>query len=164
MTPDISDSFLNIQSYEIARSDSPSLTRKHGVAVYVHNDLKFEIVDCYVDNVLVIYLCDYDLYVVNVYRPPSNSLQDNEILIDFLLCFCSGKEIILQGDFNLPSLNWKLEDVLSEYVTPLDNTFFEAFISAGLEQIVKESTFFPSGTILDLFFTTDSDRIGNCKL
>ena len=163
MTPDISDSFLNIQSYEIARSDSPSLTRKHGVAVYVHNDLKFEIVDCYVDNVLVIYLCDYDLYVVNVYRPPSNSLQDNEILIDFLLCFCSGKEIILQGDFNLPSLNWKLEDVLSEYVTPLDNTFFEAFISAGLEQIVKESTFFPSGTILDLFFTTDSDRIGNCK-
>ena len=51
-----------------------------------------------------------------------------------------------------------------EYMTPLGNKCFETFITAGLEQIVEESTFFLSGTILDLFFTTDSGRIDNCKM
>ena len=71
--------------------------------------------------------------------------------------------VVLQEEFNLPTLNWKLDDISSEYVNPLDINFFETFISAGLKQIVKESTFFPSGTILDLFFTAYSEKIGNCK-
>ena len=45
---------------------------------------------------------------------------------------------------------------------PLDNTFFEAFILIGLTYVVKESTNFPSGSILDLFFASVGERIGNC--
>ena len=45
---------------------------------------------------------------------------------------------------------------------PPYNKRFEAFILLGLTQVVKESTNFPSGSILDLFFASVGERIGNC--
>ena len=162
LTSEIEDSFINIPGYEIVRSDSPGLIRKHGVAMYVNNDIKFKIVDSYVNNVVIIYLFKFDIYIVTVYRPPSYSEFENNQLLNFICNFCQDKEVIVQGDFNLPSLHWELDDIFSEYVTPLDNLFFDSFISCGLHQVVKESTSFPSGNILDLFFTSNSERVGSC--
>ena len=67
----------------------------------------------------------------------------------------------MQGDFNLPSLNWKLDDIFTQYVAPFDNSSYESFINAGLTQVVRESTCFPSGNILYLFFTSNSERVGS---
>ena len=43
--------------------------------------------------------------IVVVYRPPSCSLHDNNILIDFLSDFCINREVIVMGDFNLPFIS-----------------------------------------------------------
>ena len=163
LTQDITDATLYIPNYNIVRSDNPGSARKHGVALYVHVSLKFLVVEQLL-NVLTVYLIDYDVYIIVVYRPPSYSEGDNMLLINYLLGFCCNKEVVLVGDFNLPTLCWNLNDVFSEYISPLDLQFYNTFIQLGLVQIVTSSTNFPSGNILDLFLTTDSERIGSCSV
>ena len=59
-------------------------------------------------NVAVAFLTDLDIYVVAVYRLPSYSdLQDENLLL-FLVSFVL-VEVLLLGDFFLPSLDWRLE-------------------------------------------------------
>ena len=67
-------------------------------------------------------------------------------------------------DFNLPSLNWSLDNVYDEYISPLDVWYYNTFTRVGLEQIVKSATHFPSGHILDLVLTTNGERVGSCNI
>ena len=41
-----------------------------------------------------------------VYRPTSNSSEDNNHPSQFILNFSADREMILIGDINLPSINW----------------------------------------------------------
>ena len=157
LTSSVENSFLSIPGYEIVRHDSPSQRRKHGVAVYLRNHLKFNIIDCNIDNVLIIYLVDLCLYIVTVYRPPSCTSLENMQLAEFIEIFCFSKEVVVQGDFNLPNINWRAE---SCSMSQTDEIFLNTFTSLGLHQIIESATIHPSGNILDLFFANDLDRIG----
>ena len=42
--------------------------------------------------------------------------------------------------------------------------FYSCFISLGLEQMVKKSTIFPPGNLLDLILCSHSFMIGNCDV
>ena len=64
------DSFISIINYDLTRADSPSNLRKHGIAMYIKNDLKYEILQVDVPNVVVINFISYGLNVMTVYRPP----------------------------------------------------------------------------------------------
>ena len=161
LSPSIADSFVELPGYSLVRSDSPVYTRKHGVAIYVHNRFKFIKIDCDLPNILIIFVVDFEIYIITIYRPPSNNYIDNVNLLNFLSNFCLEKEIIILGDFNLPSLNWTLEDVLSVYVAPLDRQFFDLFMSIGLEQVICEPTNFPSCNTLDLILMTHPNRLGS---
>ena len=141
-----------IPDYDIVICDSLDDIRMHGVALYIRESLRY--------NVIVLYLHDFHIYVITIYRPPSNNVSDNRILIDFLLQFCPNKEIVLQRVFNLPSLKWELDDMPVSCIYPCDREFFELFVNLGLVQIVKEPTIFPSANILDLFLTSDPERVG----
>ena len=50
-------------------------------------------------------LSELDVYVLAIYRPPSSSLDQDENLRSFLSDVCDGKEVIILGDFNFPSLD-----------------------------------------------------------
>ena len=56
-------------------------------------------------NVCSVFLPDYEIFIVVVYRPPSYSLHDNTILIDFLTDFCTNRDVMVMGDFNQPSIS-----------------------------------------------------------
>ena len=62
--------------------------------------------------------------------------------------FCSGKEIVVMGDFNLPSIQWA-NDTPCRDLPLIELQFYYCFMALGLTQWVKESTFVPSGNILD---------------
>ena len=64
LTSDVPDSFVSIGGYHLVRSDNPSLVKKHGVAVYIKSEIKYSNVLCDVDNVVVIYLLDFDIYML----------------------------------------------------------------------------------------------------
>ena len=132
LVPSISDSYVAIENYRIFRKDDPSNVKKHGVAVYVKDNIKCVEVPCTLKNIIIIKLVDEDIYVITVYRPPSYTEADNTLMANFILEFCSNREVILHGDFNLPSLRWDLEDPAGGYILPHERTFLEMFTDLEL--------------------------------
>ena len=112
-------------------------------------------------NVLSFHLSSLNVFVLIVYRAPSNSASDNECLNSFVLDFCSGKEVIVLGDFNLPAIDWLR---LSEKLPPLERMFADTFLTVGLNQWITEPTFPKSGNTLDLVLTSELDRIGSLEV
>jgi hypothetical protein len=74
--------------------------------------------------------------------------------------FCEGREVIVLGDFNLPSLVWSTGMGLCVGGSRNDQLFLNCFVEAGLYQWVEEATNANSGNVLDLFLTSETDRVG----
>jgi hypothetical protein len=164
LLPSVRDSFVEIAGYRIVRTDAFGEIRKHGVCFYVKSGLVFVSVDVEVPNVHVVNLVDFELYVVLVYRPPSNSVDDDKLLVNFLFEFCLGREVLIMGDFNLPMLDWADDIVLQEMVGETGHRFANCFNVLGLTQWVHDPTFLQSGNILDIVLTTEDDRVGDVEV
>ena len=158
LTPTINDAAISIPGYRLLRNDSGD-TQVHGVCAYVSEKIHVDKIDASSPNVILFHLSELDMYVCVVYRPPSNSIDQNTKLIEFLLHECIDKELILIGDFNLPTIKWSSELQLSRSMSSSDSRFLDAFNALGLTQWIVESTFPRSGNILDLILTTETDRI-----
>ena len=158
LNSDILDAALSVQGYELIRGDSPSGIRKHGVALYIRNGIKYELIGGSPPNMLCIALVDYNILFFVIYRPPSNSNSENLQLIHYLIQKLESSESIILGDLNLPSIDWTNENIDS-YLLPTDRQFMEFFNDAGLTQVIHEPTNFPSGTTIDLCLVTDPDRV-----
>ena len=156
----VPNSFVDIPSYVLLRCDVAGNVAKHGTCLYIKSSIKYIEIDVQVPNTVAVYLPDFDLYVASIYRPPSNSTVDDNALVDFLLDFCLGREVLLMGDFNLPTIQWG-NDLICNGLSNIDRYFYQCFTSLGLSQWVIEPTFYPSGNILDLILTTDDDRVGD---
>ena len=63
------------------------------------------------------------------------------------------------GDFNLPNIHWT--GTPPKAYSHHNQLFLTTFLSLGLTQHVSESTFVPSGNILDLVFSSEPDRIAS---
>ena len=92
MLSSIPNSFVDIPGYALLRNDVSGNVAKHGTCLYVKSSIKNIVTNVRVPNVTAVHLPDFDLYVATIYRPPSNSLIDDNNLIDFLSDFCLGKE------------------------------------------------------------------------
>lgn len=156
----VMNSSVQIPGFDIIRNDSGE-SCKHGVCAFISTGLKYDTVDVSHSNVLSFRLSAVNVFVFVVYRPPSNSHDQNVALIDFLTENCCNKEAILLGDFNLPTLVWFDSGCLARNPSTLDASFLNAFDVLGLTQWVKEPTFPRSGNVLDLILSTESDRIGS---
>ena len=93
-------------------------------AVCMLQILSFVSVDVCLLNVAAVFLIDLDIYIVVVCRPPFNTALQDEHLLSFISDFGIGREVILLGDFNLPSLDWRCENVVHVYVPPGQLMFF----------------------------------------
>lgn len=164
LTSTTPDSFVSINGYQIVRVDTEGTVPKHGVCFYIQDSISFQTVQCDCHNVVIIHLILFSVFLVLVYRPPSASLQDNVKLVHFLSEFCKDKEVVIMGDFNLPEVNWLVHNAMSLHYPPLTQMFMDTFNILGLTQWVKDSTFYPSGNIIDLVFTTEYDRMGDLQL
>ena len=79
--------------------------------------------------------------------------------MDFSFDFVISKEVIILGDFNLPSIKWS-SDFFDGYIRPVDRQFLNCFfLSVGLSQWVNEATITTCGNILDLILTSEDDRV-----
>ena len=61
LTNEVQDFFVSLPNYDLVRADSPSQVRKHGVAVYISSLISYNVVDCDIDNIVVVYLGKLDL-------------------------------------------------------------------------------------------------------
>ena len=78
-----------------------SLSRKHGLATFVHDRLKWTLVDQSPATSETEWLCvNVDGYrIVNVYKPPPKRLQASDLLM-------FPHPVLYAGDFNCPHFNW----------------------------------------------------------
>ena len=162
LIPLVSDATIAIPGFVLFRNDSGS-SPKHGVCMYVKESFQIDRVDLSHNNCLSLRLAKLDVYVYIVYRPPSNSPEQNQALTDFLLNNCGDKEVIIMGDFNLPSIAWDAQ-VKDASHSGVDVKFLDTFNMLGLTQWVNESTFPRSGNILDLALTSEEDRVGQVQV
>ena len=163
LTSEINDATIDIAGYNLIRNDSPTGIRKHGVAAYIKSDMKYTLIPMISANTIGLHLIDFNVYCAVVYRPPSYTAHENSLLIQSLTEFARDREVCVLGDFNLPSINWK-ENCPTGYILPTDRQFLEFFAEAGLEQVVRDPTNFPSGSTIDLCLVSDEDRIGECEV
>ena len=159
LTGTCNSSFVELPGYEFYRGDVRGTVRKHGAGLYVSRELARVQLDVELPNLVVVHLPDLEVYLVSVYRPPSYSEDENQLLIGFLMEFSSAHELFILGDFNLPSLNWSIEGGNTVGVSPVDRLFRDCFFECGLTQWVEFGTFFPSGNTLDLILSSEDDRV-----
>ena len=132
------------------------------MGIYVDSRLRVLEVDVGVANVVAVSVVDWQLFIVVAYRPPSYTADENARLLEFVSDFCSGRSVLLMGDFNLPTLKWSLQSpVVEEYISQSDRAFYDAFCVAGLQQLVREPSFVTSGNTLDLIFVNDGELFGD---
>ena len=162
LTPSVTDATVSIPGYELLRNDSGDLP-KHGVCAFVEENLKFDNVDVSHANCLSFRLRHLNIYVYVVYRPPSNTPEQNQALIDFLVNSCTGKEVLILGDFNLPSISWRSQQPCG-MASVADGMFLDMFSTLGLTQWISEGTFPRSGNVLDLILTSEQDRISTAQV
>ena len=135
--------------------------RKHGVCLYIRQDVKFVTLEEGCVNVCCVHLFEMDLFVAVVYRPPSSNHDENVALLSFLNSFCDSREVLIVGDFNLPYVPWDDDLMLAANLPPLQRGFVDCFSSLGLTQWVLSPTFVFSDNILDLVLTSEEDRLGD---
>ena len=89
---------LTIPGFALA---GPSLSRKHGLATFVHDGLKWALVDQSPTASETEWLCvDDDGYrIVNIYKPPPTQPQASDLPVFPHL-------VLYSGDFNGPHANW----------------------------------------------------------
>ena len=61
LVSEVSDSFISIPGYNLIRADSPSGIRKHGVALYIKENIQFDFISITIPNAIVIFLPYYKL-------------------------------------------------------------------------------------------------------
>lgn len=165
LTALLSSSFVSIPGYQLLRNDVTGTVCKHGVCAYIHKDILVDQVTTPMKNVLCFRLSKFNVYVVIVYRPPSYNDVQNDELISVLDELSRDREVIIMGDFNLPSITWTtLTCYPLNHVSSTARDFLELFRSRGLIQWVTLPTYPRSGNTLDLLLTTESDRIGDVSV
>lgn len=164
LLPSFQSSFIDVPGYVLLRHDTDGHINKHGVCVFIRQNLKHDQVSRPLPNTLLFRLTDFDVFILIVYRPPSSDICANENLISVIESVCSSHEVIILGDFNLPSLTWTLPRHDDARISATDSSFLDCFDSLGLSQWVCEPTFPRSGNILDLLLTTEPDRVGSIKV
>jgi hypothetical protein len=175
-----STSVVNVRGYTIYRKDRMDGRRGGGVCLYISDSIcSFQIIIdsrlelARVEQVWAALRFGSDKYLIGcLYRPGEHPFID-----DFELVFTRAreyvdnegyKELLVMGDFNLPSVQWADGDAISiKDDNSSGNRFCELIGDSFLYQHVNMPTFQLSNGVetstLDLIFTTESGAVSALK-
>jgi len=105
--------------------------------------------------------CGQELGILCVYRSPSSTSDDNELMIKILDNFLQNnfRQNIIVGDFNFPEINWSTNN------SPFSSSFFFNFCQENfLTQHVLVPTRNVSANTLDLVLTTVGTDLVRCSV
>ena len=156
LVPDVPLSFVAIDGFRVVRGDGSDAVHKHDCCLYVIESWSFVPVEIDIANIADVLLPNLDVWVLVAYRPPSYTVEQDDRLIRFLNEFIVGKEVIIVGDYNLPSQDCGSDNVLRDHVPPCEIVF----CLLALSQWIEDGTFVDSDNVLNLVLTTERDRVG----
>ena len=109
------------------------------------------------------------LYLCSFYRPPNNNVTPITKLNDFLSSVFYNEspqlpQILLAGDFNLPSISWIDGQIKPNptYGTDVNQSLLGSINEFALDQLVTEST--RGRNILDLIFSFHPESISKIEV
>ncbi len=161
LKPEIVDSLICPQGYDVLRNDRKHGTRGGGVAVFFKRSLKVIKLDYEIDTaaeslVLEVFSTlnsSHKLRFCCIYLPPSLSRTSNGVrsCCNFIKKVLYAGPIFVLGDFNLPSIDW--DNLCSSNQT--DNIFLDFCIFENLNQLVLQPTrrHVTGHSLLDLILT-----------
>ena len=164
--PDFPDGFYTISGYKLIRADRLD-KRGGGVMAYVTEDIDSSQISlnfCNEFEQLSFTLkCGNDtcLAFLCLYRPPNITSTGDLQLVELIEAFLKNNYHynVIVGDFNMPSVDWKLFTGSQKY-----SCFLNCCTKHYLKQNVRESTRPDSKSILDLIFTTVGTNISSISV
>lgn len=155
---------ITIPNYRIVRKDRA--TRGGGVAFYVHNTVKFSILeppthnDCPLEHLWIsTKIAGKRICLGTIYRPPNSNFNHClECLENVLISFMANFDIILLGgDFNVDLLN--LNNINTTHLTNFLNKY-------DLHQLISQPTRITenSKTLIDLIICSDKNFINDVNV
>ena len=106
------------------------------------------------------------LLVGGVYRPPSNTKEQNDELYKTILSITEGKShVLIGGDFNQPDIDWANETAPTSQSHPA-SIFMEFVRDSFLFQHVMQPTHYraqQTPTLIDLLFSNEENMISNLR-
>ena len=108
-----------------------------------------------------------NLLIGGIYRPPSNTAEEDKRLYETMLRQIEGRShVLLAGDFNQPDIDWKNETTPASMNNPA-TVFMEKFVrNSFLYQHIKEPTHFrpqQNSTLIDLVFSSEESMVKNVQ-
>lgn len=107
---------------------------------------------------------DFDICYSSLTSPiVSYNHTENSHLIDFLLSFCPGNELLVVGHVNLPTLAWKQPEFLSMTSPPLHQSCLGQYTQVSLKALLHKSK---TLNLIHMLVTTECTTIlqGTCAL
>ena len=162
LTPEIMNSEIFPQNYTIFRHDR--LNRKGGgVFIMIRKPLICSEIqttsNCEILAVEIHLQEQQNLQVIAFYRPPGTDDKYMEDFVNTMKALEKGKgNVWLGGDFNLPHINWKDNDILPGNV---NSTQSRMLIDLADDLQLTQAVHIPTreNNILDLFFTSNPSLI-----
>lgn len=154
---DVQNSEIVPPSYTLIRRDRGS--RGGGVAIAIKKNVKFTRLDG-IDNHESVW-CRLKFFGKNItlggiYRPPNAPPEYLETLYDYLLQNTNSRSnILITGDFNLPSIDWPSLSHNGKDSRNAESLLLIAF-TFSLNQLVSDATRITSPNVLDLAFASSS--------
>ena len=150
---------MDIDGYNLLRSDHPSNTKRGGVCIYYKNYLPLRLININYLNECIVFdikLGDKICSFVVLYRSPSQSLDEFESFSKNLELTLD-RVMVLLGDFNAKCTNWYKHDKTKFEGIPIENISSQC----GLYQIINAPTHIleNSSSCIDFIFTSQPDLI-----
>ena len=143
---------------------SVSLKPRGGTSIYVKNGITFhpiDIPDKFEDSSWISIKTDQGKTRVYacVYRSPNSSTEENEKLVKNITWVNANyEELLMVGDYNLPSIDWMSEIASGKY----QSDFLNCVIDNNLDQLVEEPTRHRAGqepSLLDLILVSNPEFV-----
>jgi hypothetical protein len=102
------------------------------------------------------------------YRPPSSDTDSDAVAYNREMCDCisglisNNGSTIICGDFNLPYINWSLDNSLKCSESTCSGIFLDLYYAHGFHQYVSEPTRYDH--TLDIVLCNDVNRIFNTRV
>ncbi|KAJ3639011.1 hypothetical protein MTP99_002338 [Tenebrio molitor] len=172
LSSSIPDSLVSIRGYTLFRRDRFG-RRGGGVCMYFANrvltNFKIQPISGDFRGIEALFLGVHSKTVSFVlgcvYRPPSSSISDDKILMDFIKGLAdTSQKIFIFGDFNMPDLLWPLDS--SGPFSNSSQLMADLIINSHLCQLVSEPTRFrlnQTPSTLDLIISSDDNSLTNLK-
>ena len=168
---DLNEPEIELPGYNMYNSDLKK-GRHRGCVLYISNKLSAtQVEENMQDQVWVeVKVSGNDILLIGiVYRSPGISNKDHQEVLNSVRNQCTKKSyshILLMGDFNFPTINWKYWTTNSDDPENQANKFIECIRDCFLHQHVTSPTRIRQNNqpnLLDLIFTNEATMVENLR-